>query len=63
MKVNIEINCETINELLSHITAIKEEVKKNAKARQLYMPDDDFPNMKWQDNNCCGDHKVSIKEN
>ena len=55
-KVSIEINCETEEEILSHLSVIRREVKKIAKKG---IPDG--LDVQFDDNNCYGTHEVKIE--
>ena len=55
MFVTIKIECEDQQELLAHITCIRQQVKK------LKPGDFDKKKIVFEDNNCYGVHEVIIK--
>lgn len=54
-KVSITIECETEEEIIAHLTAIRKEAKKHLKNG---VPDG--IDLQWEDNNCYGTHQVKI---
>ncbi len=59
MKVKIIIDCDSGNELLSHLKVITNQVKakiKEAKSKDIKKP------IKLDDNNCYGTHEIVISE-
>ncbi len=61
MRVKIEIDCDTIGALTTHLSVIRSEVKKRAREMKLNPMEDELPKSKWQDDNCYGEHIVSVK--
>lgn len=63
MRALIEINCESEEELLSHLSVIRIQVKrafrKHLKNDPEYMEE---PSFELKDSNCYGDHRVIIGE-
>ncbi len=65
MNIQINIDCETIGELYSHLTMLRSQIKKEATRLKLNPNDDEFtPEMKLDldDANCYGEHEVLILE-
>lgn len=54
-KVSITIECETENEIIAHLTAIRKEVKSRTRKGIPGGID-----LQWDDNNCYGTHEVKI---
>lgn len=66
MKIKINIECDTINELYSHLSELKRQVKARCKERNLNPLEDEFLPKDYiglSDNNCYGTHDVVIKSN
>lgn len=62
MKIKIEIDCDTIGELVSHMYEIIRQVKKESRIFKLDPKNDTFEKkVILDDNNCYGTHKVTIK--
>ncbi len=60
MRVLIEIDCDTIQELTAHLTCMRDQVKKEMKKLKLNC-DDEFPlGTELEDNNCYGTHELTI---
>jgi hypothetical protein len=55
MKVRIDIECDDTTELLSHLSAIRAEAK-----RQLKGIDEPEKEIEWTDNNCYSIHHLTI---
>lgn len=58
-EVNIIINCETEEEILSHLSAIRSRFKKELRKLPNGIPDG--VDMEWDDDNCYGSHVVRIE--
>jgi len=57
MKVQIEIECETVGELLSHIA----DIAKTIEIRAIHNTDYCFEvGTQFENNNCYGTHEVTI---
>lgn len=62
MKITIKIeNCESVNELYSHLNAIKQSIKSEAKIRKVNGFDEFEKTVTISDMNCYGEHYVKIK--
>lgn len=62
MKVKIEIECDSIVELVNHLSVIRAQVIKEKKKQNLSV-DDEFPKrVVLSDNNCYGTHEVKINK-
>jgi hypothetical protein len=61
MKAAINIECETIGELTSHLYEIIRQIKKGAKVRMLNASDEFPKKISFTDDNCYGEHYVTIK--
>jgi len=62
MIVNIEIECETIDEFGTHLHVILTTLNKKAKRAKLNFYQDEIPiSMDLNDDNCYGSHTVTIK--
>ncbi len=61
MNITIEIDCETIQELGQHLSALRDQITSKARRNKLDIYKDEFTNGKGlSDNNCYGTHKVKI---
>lgn len=63
MKIEIEIDCETVSEFYSHLTELRYQIKKESKRLKLKPLVDEFSeesNSYLSDNNCYGTHTVTI---
>jgi hypothetical protein len=59
MKVTIEIDCSDEDEIYTHLSVIKSQIKKKIKTLD--------PDAKWEpftveDNNCYGHHKAEVTD-
>jgi len=62
MITKITIECETVDQLLLHLTVIKKQIIKVAKNDNLHRSLFGFQHpTKLQDSNCYGEHVVTIK--
>ena len=62
MKIKIEIDCETISDLYSHLSELRRQIKKETKKRKLDPLRDEFgSDVNLYDDNCYGTHDVYIK--
>lgn len=64
MKIKIEIECDTIQELHGHLNKIKEDVRKHTKKLKLDSLHDELPRKlgpELYDDNCYGGHHVNIR--
>jgi len=62
MTITIKIeNCESINEIYSHLNEIKKEIKAEAKKQKINGFDEFEMKEHIQDANCYGEHYVTIK--
>lgn len=63
MKVMIEIDCETINQLHNHLSVLKKQIRSRAKALVLDHTKEGFPaETQFYDDNCYGTHHAEIVE-
>lgn len=62
MIIQIFIECISINDLTSHLQAIKETVNKMAAQQKLDALRDSFNHETFSDDNCYGQHIVTIIE-
>lgn len=61
MKITIQIDCDTISEFYSHLTKLREDVKKQTKKLKLDPLEDEFPKtVELDDSNCYGEHYVKV---
>lgn len=60
MKTEINIECEDERELLTHLSVIRQQIKKAFKTLEKE-PEQDV--VRLSDNNCYGDHTVEIQLN
>lgn len=61
MRVLIEVNCETIGELTTHLHVMFKEVKAECKKQKLNPDKDEFPiDTELEDDNCYGSHELKI---
>jgi hypothetical protein len=60
MKAKIEIECETIGELTSHLYEAIRQIKKEAKKRKLEHSDEFEVSIVLEDDNCYGSHDIEI---
>lgn len=61
MKVEINIECETIKEFNQHLTVLKTQLQKEMRRLALQW-DDEFPEVvNLDDDNCYGAHSVTVK--
>lgn len=58
-KVSIEIHCETENEIVAHLHAIKSNLLKHLRRKDVAGEITVVP-LKFEDNNCYGHHDVVI---
>jgi len=62
MKIEIEIRCDTINEIYGHLNKIKEDIHRETKRLNLNPDEDEFPGyIPLDDANCYGEHTLKIK--
>lgn len=63
MKAIMEIDCETVGELVTHLRVAATQVKKEVKKWKLN-PDDQLTMevTVLEDNNCYGTHKLTITQ-
>lgn len=62
MTINIKIeNCESINEIYTHLKEIRREIKAEAKRLNVNGFDEFESRMQLEDNNCYGTHCVKIR--
>lgn len=61
MIIQIEIDCNTIQEFFKHLSVIRVEARRIMRKEKLNS-DDDFAPTEWKDDNCYGNHTVSIIE-
>jgi environmental stress-induced protein Ves len=63
MKVIIEIDCETVNQLQNHLSVLKKDMRLRAKNQKLDHKTDPFkPSEFFTDSNCYGDHTATVYE-
>lgn len=63
MKVMIEIDCETISELHTHLNVLKKQIRQRCKKEKLNPQKDEFPNNTYfSDCNCYGEQYTHIYE-
>ncbi len=60
MKVKIEIECDYIEEILAHVSVIRSQIKSEAKKRNITPGNAFEKRVRMYDNNCYGDHKITI---
>lgn len=61
MKIVIEINCETIGELTTHLYEIIKQAKKECRKQKLDPLHDEFESgLRIEDDNCYGDHLLRV---
>ncbi len=63
MQVEINIECDTIAELYSHLIMLSEQVKSETKRLELSHINDEFPGggaVDLDDDNCYGSHTVTV---
>lgn len=59
----IQIECETIGELYTHLTVLKKQIKKKAKKEKLNPAKEAFKeNDSIIDDNCYGYHSLTVYE-
>jgi len=62
MKINIQIECETISEFYTHLTELQKQIKKKTRKQNLKPGADEFfDSVGLDDDNCYGSHEVMIK--
>ena len=63
MKVLIEINCDSISELTSHLNEMFKQCKQLCKKSKLDPFNDEFPvDTILEDDNCYGSHELKVVE-
>lgn len=63
MKIEIQIECDTIQELFAHLSCLQQQVIKQAKVNKQDITRDDFaPGTELSDNNCYGVHLLIVYE-
>lgn len=63
MKVTIEIECDTIAELRSHLSVMRMNVLKETKRKKLDRYHDELPkDTELRDDNCYGCHVLHVTE-
>jgi hypothetical protein len=63
MKVTIEIECDTINDLYAHLGVLQKQIKAQAKKQKRNPIHDDFhPSVVLEDDNCYGAHVMNIED-
>jgi hypothetical protein len=63
MKLQIEIDCETVEEMFTHISVIRDQLKRRMKGWDKY--DEPREAVTVEDNNCYGCHeaKLTLEDN
>jgi hypothetical protein len=63
MNVLIEIECETIADLHTHLKELQKQIRKQAKVNKANPQKDDFPaGTQLEDDNCYGYHTLDVYE-
>lgn len=63
MKLIIEIDCETINQLHNHLTVLKKQIRSRAKQLKLDHQKEAFQvKTEFYDDNCYGMHMATVIE-
>ena len=60
MQITIKIECQTVDELFSHLSSIKDQVRKECKKRNLIGEDELPDGFQVTDNNCYGTHIMAV---
>lgn len=61
MNIIIDIECDTINELVEHLDTMKRQVLKQAQVNKVNPAKADFPEgTTLYDNNCYGSHELNV---
>ena len=58
MDINIRIECSDYDEILTHLSVIRSEIKK--KRNEIEFESDELTTIKIEDSNCYGYHLVEI---
>lgn len=62
MKITIEVQCETVHELETHLRVLRTQIKKAQRAYKLNPDTDELPpKLVLEDNNCYGWHRLLVK--
>lgn len=63
MNILIEIECETLAELIGHLKVLQRQVKKQSQINKSDPQKDDFPiGTQLYDDNCYGTHELNVIE-
>lgn len=63
MNILIEIECDTIADLHTHLTELCKQIRKQTKVNKSDPKKDDFPvGTHFEDDNCYGTHELNIIE-
>lgn len=63
MNILIEIECETIADLHTHLTELCKQIRKQTKVNKSNPKTDDFPiGTQLYDDNCYGSHELNVIE-
>jgi len=61
MRILIEIDCDTVNEITSHLKHLREQIKKEAAKKKLDIFSDEFEiGTELEDANCYGEHTLTV---
>lgn len=61
MEIKIDIECDNISDLYTHLRVLREQIKKETKKLKLNPFNDEFPDgFKLEDGNCYGEHTLII---
>lgn len=63
MKIIVEIECDTIRELIAHLASAKNQIIAHCKEHKIDPDKSEFLNdVQFEDDNCYGSHKLIIVE-
>lgn len=63
MDILIEVQCDTISELVAHLDKMKEQVLKQSRVNKVDLSATDFPEGTClEDDNCYGSHSLNVIE-
>lgn len=60
MKVNIEIDCSDVEEIFTHLSVIRQQLRKKFKTMWKEHPDKQWEPFTVEDNNCYGVHTCEV---
>lgn len=63
MNIQIDIECDTISELIGHLAVLKRQILRQAQINKVDTTKADFPiGTQLYDDNCYGTHELNVIE-